>query len=239
MSGMPSKVLVVDDEMQIRRFLRASLVAHDCEVVEAATGEEGLKLCAVEEPDAVVLDLILPDVNGLEILKRLREWSQVPVIVLSAQDGDKTIIEALDVGADDFVTKPFKMAVFIARLRATCRNSRQVTGGEAANSSTLESGELTLDHAQHKCWVNDEEVALTPKEFELLSLLMKHEGKVLTHKMLLETVWGPANVDDREYLRVFIKQLRDKIEADPAKPKRILTEPGVGYRLSDPNGEKE
>lgn len=228
-----SKVLVLDDEIQTRRFLRVGLTHQAFEVVEAATGEEGLGLCAVEEPDILVLDLNLPDMNGLKVLKQLRDWSQVPVIVLSAEDGDKTIIEALDGGANDYVTKPFKMAVFMARLRANLRKSN--SGADQTTAAVIESGILKLDHPSHRCWKADKEIDLTPKEFELLALLMRHEGKVLTHKFLLETIWGPAYSEDREYVRVFIRQLREKIEEAPTEPKRILTEMGVGYRLTNPD----
>lgn len=230
-STAAAKVLVVDDEAQTRQFLRIGLEHLEFEVVAAESGESGLGQCAVEQPDIVVLDLNLPDMNGLEVLKRLREWSRVPVIVLSAEDGDRTIVEALDGGADDYVTKPFKMSVFMARLRANLRKSNGSDGGER-DSALIESGDLALDHGSRECRLGGEPVDLTPKEFELLSLLMKHEGKVLTHKFLLETIWGPANADDREYLRVFIKQLRVKIEDDPTDPRRILTEMGVGYRLT-------
>lgn len=224
------KVLVVDDEIETRRLLRIGLEHSGFDVTDAATGEEGLGQCAVENPDLVVLDMKLPDLSGLDVLKRLREWSEIPVIVLSAVDGDQTIIEALNGGADDYVTKPFKMTVLIARLHA---NLRKRASGEAA-PSVLSCGDIEVDFGRHTCRVRGKKVDLTPKEFELLGLLMKHEGKVLTHKFLLENVWGPANAEDREYVRVFIKQLREKVEADPAKPEYILTEMGVGYRLTDP-----
>lgn len=231
-SAAAPKVLVVDDEAQTRQFLRIGLEHLDFEVVDAASGENGLGLCAVEEPDIVVLDLNLPDMNGLEVLRRLREWSRVPVIVLSAEDGDRTIVDALDRGADDYVTKPFKMSVFMARLRANLRKNN-LGDADARGSAVLTCGELTVDQSSRECRVRGQVVDLTPKEFDLLSLLMKHEGKVLTHRFLLENVWGPANADDREYLRVFIKQLRVKVEDNPTKPKRILTEMGVGYRLAE------
>jgi len=227
------KVLVIDDEIETRRLLRIGLEHSDFEVVDAATGEDGLGLCALEEPDIVVLDMKLPDLGGLDVLKRLREWSDVPVIVLSAVDGDQTIIESLENGADDYVTKPFKMTLLVARLRA---NLRKRGSGEAA-SSALSCGSIDVDYGRRECQVKGRKVDLTPKEFELLGLLMKHEGKVLTHKFLLENVWGPANAEDREYVRVFIKQLREKIETDPTKPEYILTEMGVGYRLTDPEND--
>lgn len=230
---MASKVLVIDDEVQTRRFLRTGLAIDDLEVVDAGTGEDGLSLCAAEEPDIVVLDLKLPDVNGLDVLKRLREWSEVPVIVLSAEHDDGTIIDALDGGADDYVTKPFTMKVFMARLRANLRKALH-NDNDQKTMPVLQCGALKMDRASHKCWVGEEEVELTPKEFELLAMLMKHAGKVLTHKYLLENVWGPAHADDREYLRVFIKQLREKVENDPGEPCYILTEMGVGYRMADP-----
>lgn len=237
MSGVPSKILVIDDEPQTRRFLRASLSLQNCEVLEADTGEKGLRLCTLEQPEMIVLDVNLPDMHGLEVLRRLREWSNMPVIVLSVEDNDRTIIEALDSGADDYVTKPFKMAVFMARLRANFRAVQNSNNGTGAPDPVLQSGDLRIDLAQRRCWVGKREVDLTPKEFELLALLTRHAGKVLTHKFMLEQVWGPAHVDDVEYARVFIKQIREKIEDDPANPCRIVTETGVGYRLTEPDEE--
>lgn len=231
MHGMPSKVLIIDDEAQIRRFLRASLALQNCDVVEAPSGTEGLKQCTLEQPDLVVLDLNLPDIHGLEVLRRMREWSTTPVIVLSVEDNDKTVIEALDSGADDYVTKPFKMAVFMARLRAIIR-AAGAASIEVASDPVVAAGELKIDIAQRRCWLARKAIDLTPKEFDLLSLLTRHAGKVLTHKFLLENVWGPAHVADVEYARVFIKQLREKIEEDPGNPRRIVTETGVGYRLT-------
>lgn len=231
MSGIPSKVLVIDDEPQVRRFLKASLALQDCHVVEAQTGTDGLKMCTLEEPDLVVLDLNLPDMHGLEVLRRMREWSSAPVIVLSVENNDRTVIEALDSGADDYVTKPFKMAVFMARLRANYRAAAN-HGSDTAPSPMITAGDITIDVAQRRCRVAGKTVDLTPKEFDLLTLLARHAGKVLTHRFLLENVWGPAHVEDVEYARVYVKQLREKIEDDPARPKRLLTETGVGYRLS-------
>jgi two-component system KDP operon response regulator KdpE len=225
----PTRVLVVDDEPQILRFLRASLTASGFEVVEAATGAEALKQAAGEAPEIVVLDLGLPDMDGKDVIKKLREWSEVPIIVLSARAREAEKVEALDLGADDYVSKPFGMAELLARLRAALRHKMRSQG----ESPVVKVGDLKIDVARHKVARGETEIKLTPKEFDLLRLLALNAGKVVTHRQLLETVWGPAHRDDTAYLRVFIGQLRRKIDADDAAPSCIENAAGVGYRLRD------
>ncbi len=224
MSGR--RVLVVDDEPQIRRALRVGLTGHGYEVDLAASGEEALDLLAVAPPDVVILDLMLPGLSGLEVCRQLREWSQVPVIVLSAKGEEHDKVEALDLGADDYLTKPFGMDELLARIRAALRRA----AGEPA-SPVLESGELKLDQARRLVTSREREIHLTPTEYEMLRYLMANAGKVVTHRALLRTVWGPGYEGASQTLRVFIAQLRRKIEPDPARPSYIRTEPGVGYRF--------
>jgi two-component system KDP operon response regulator KdpE len=226
-------ILVVDDEQQIQRFLRPSLTAAGYHVVPAVTGAEALRLASQVAPDAVLLDLGLPDMDGKDVITRLRAWSDVPVIVLSARDREAEKIAALDLGANDYVGKPFGIGELLARLRAVLRQR----GTGAATSARLALGELTLDIEAHRATRAGQALRLTPKEFDLLALFMRHPGRVLTHRQILGTVWGPAHHDDTQYLRVFVGQLRQKIETDPAAPRIILTEPGIGYRIVDPSEE--
>lgn len=223
-----ASILVIDDEPQIRRYLRVSLEAHDFRILEAATAKEGLRLAALEKPDLMILDLGLPDMDGQEVIKRLREWSSMPVVVLSVRADEADKIAALDAGADDYVTKPFGTGELLARLRAALRH----TIGAAAGQPVFTSGPLRVDLEKRQVAVNGDAVKLSPKEYDLLRLLVQHAGKVLTHQFILRQVWGPAHEHDVQYLRVFARQLRQKIEADPAQPQLLLTEPGVGYRLS-------
>jgi two-component system KDP operon response regulator KdpE len=225
----PTRILVVDDEPQILRFLRASLTASGFEVVEAATGAEALKHAAADAPEIVVLDLGLPDMDGKDVIKKLREWSEVPIIVLSARAREAEKVEALDLGADDYVSKPFGIAELLARLRAALRH-RMRSQGEVP---VVKAGDLRVDVARHKVTRGEAEIRLTPKEFDLLRLLALNAGKVVTHRQLLETVWGPAHRDDTAYLRVFIGQLRRKIDADDGALSCIENAAGVGYRLRD------
>ncbi len=229
-AGAPVVVLVVDDDPPIRRFLKAGLESDGYSLVEATTGHEGIAQAATRSPDLVLLDLGLPDVDGFEVVRRIREWSTVPIIVLTArgQEGDK--VRALDGGADDYVTKPFSMAELHARMRVALRHRVNASGGE---SGVIDVGELQLDLARRRVSVAGAEVRLTPIEYRLLATLARHAGRVLTHEHLLREVWGPGYTSQHHYLRVYMAQLRHKIERDPARPKLLLTEPGVGYRLRE------
>jgi len=220
------RVLVVDDEVQIRRFLRIGLDANGYRVYETDTGQDALVKAAQVRPDLVILDLGLPDINGLDVLKRLREWTQTPVIILSVHDADQDKVAALDAGADDYLTKPFSMNELMARMRVAQRHSRP-----EPDSPVFTVGNIQVDLARRIVTVGGEPVKLTPTEFALLRLMIQHAGKVLTHRQILREVWGPEYVDETHYLRVYFGQLRQKLEADPARPKVFLTEPGVGYRL--------
>ena len=222
------KVLVVDDEPQIRRFLRASLQSHDYTVIEAENGKEGLRVCTVQKPDLLILDLGLPDMDGLEVIKMVREWSQIPIIVLSIRSDDVDKIEALDRGANDYVTKPFSMGELLARMRAALR---QGAGGGGEEAAVVTAGDISIDLAKRLITLGGTPVKLSRKEYDLLKILAAHPGKVITHQQLLQEVWGPAYVEETQYLRVYIGQLRQKLERDPAAPKHLITEPGVGYRL--------
>ncbi len=221
------KVLIVDDEPQIRRFLRASLQAHDYGVIEAENGKEAIKACTVQKPDLVILDLGLPDIDGLDVLKTLREWSTVPVIVLSIRSDDQDKIGALDRGANDYVTKPFSMGELLARMRVALRQGR----GDADAGPVVVAGDIGIDLAKRLVTFAGQPIKLSRKEYDLLRILASHPGKVITHQQLLQEVWGPAYVEETQYLRVYIGQLRQKLERNPAEPQRLITEPGVGYRL--------
>jgi two-component system KDP operon response regulator KdpE len=224
-----AQVLIVDDEVQIRRFLRISLEANGYHVHETASGEEAIVRTAQLRPDLVILDMGLPDLDGLEVLKRLREWTQTPVIILSVRDSDRDKVAALDAGADDYLTKPFSVDELMARIRTAQRHAQP-----QSEEVIFTSGQLQVDLTRRLVSVNDEPVKLTPTEYALLRLLIQHAGRVLTHQQILRTVWGPEYVNETHYLRVYFAQLRQKIEANPALPEIILTEPGVGYRLNNP-----
>jgi two-component system, OmpR family, KDP operon response regulator KdpE len=221
------RVLIVDDEPQIRRFLRTSLSAHGFRVIEASCGREAITLTATERPELVLLDLGLADMDGLEVIHRLREWSTVPIIVVSVRGQEAVKVNALDSGADDYVTKPFGMGELLARIRAALRHRLQAEVDEPV----FRSSGLSVDLVRRVVMVESREVKLTPKEYDLLRVLVTHAGKVITHQHLLREVWGPASLYETHYLRVYIGQLRQKLEPDPARPWYILTEPGVGYRL--------
>jgi two-component system KDP operon response regulator KdpE len=226
MNDKPS-VLVIDDEVQIRRLLRACLEAEGYRVLESATGQEGIAQAASNPPDVVLLDLGLPDMDGMNVLKRLREWSHVPVVVLSVRDRQEDKVDALDNGADDYVTKPFGAAELLARLRVAQRHSTPIAESPAFRSSGLE-----VDFVTRVVKRNGQVVKLTATEYSLLTFFVKHAGKVLTHRQILKEVWGPGYVEQTHYLRVYVAHLREKLEPDPSKPRLINTEPGVGYRLS-------
>ncbi len=223
-------VLVVEDEPQVLRFLRASLGAHGYRLVEATSGERALVEAATRIPDIVLLDLGLPDVDGVEVARRLREWSAVPLIVLSARGQESDKIRALDAGADDYLTKPFGVGELLARMRVALRHAARVAAG--VGESAFETGELRVDLAARRVLVKGEEVRLTRTEYNLLATLAKHAGKVLTHRQLLREVWGPGATGQSHYLRVYMGQLRHKLEEDAARPRYLLTETGVGYRLA-------
>lgn len=225
-----TRILVVDDEPAIMRFLKPALEADGYEVSTAASVDEAVRRIARAVPEIVVLDLGLPDGDGKDVIRVVRQWSDVPIVVLSARDREAEKIEALDLGADDYVNKPFGVGELMARLRAALRHR-----GQARNEAeVLEVGDLEIDTARHRVTRKEAEVKLTPREFELLVLLARHAGKVMTHRQLLTAVWGAAHVEDTQYLRVYIGQLRQKIEDDPDEPKIILTELGIGYRLAEP-----
>jgi two-component system KDP operon response regulator KdpE len=224
-----ARILVVDDEGQIRKFLRISLTAHGYEVIEAVRGEDAIRKCAMERPDLVVLDLGLPDMDGQAVIAAIREWSAVPILVLSVRAGEMDKVEALENGANDYVTKPFGIAELIARTRVLLR-ARPVEPG-AAEATIYEEGGLRVDYPGRRVWVDGEEVKLTRKEFDLLRLLTRDAGKVLTHEHLLGEVWGKAYVKETQYLRVHLGRLRQKLRDNPNAPRFLWTEPGVGYRL--------
>ncbi len=219
-------VLVVDDELQIRRLLRACLEGDGYRVQEAGSGQEGINNAAQHPPDLVVLDLGLPDMDGFAVLKRLREWTRVPVVVLSVRDREEDKVTALDLGADDYVTKPFGPAELLARLRVARRHVLP-----ANDCPKFSSGDLQMDLTARVVKVSGREIRLTVTEYSLLRLLVLHAGKVLTHAQILREVWGPGYEEQTHYLRVYVAHLREKLETDPAKPRLIITEPGVGYRL--------
>jgi two-component system KDP operon response regulator KdpE len=229
MSEAAIRVLVVDDEPQILRVLRTSLTANGFTVIEAATAAEALRHAAADAPDVIVLDLGLPDMDGKEVIRALREWSETPVIVLSARAREAEKIEALDLGADDYVNKPFGIGELMARLRTALRHRLRRQG----ETPVFRNGELSVDLARRLVKRGEETLHLTPKEFELLRVLVQHAGKVVTQRQILQAVWGPAHVEDAAYLRVYVGQLRRKLEPDPDAPSLIETEAGVGYRLRD------
>ncbi len=226
MSDPGVRVLVVDDERAIRRFLRVPLEAHGHVVFEAASGSEALAAVVSARPDLIILDLGLPDIDGIEVTRRLREWTQTPIIILSVREGEADKVAALDLGADDYLTKPFGVGELLARMRAALRRA---TPGTVEPVFT--NGELAVDLAQRLVTVAGREVQLTPTEYDLLRVLVTHAGKVLTHSQLLRQVWGVAYTQESHLLRVNISNLRRKIEREPARPRYIITEPGVGYRL--------
>lgn len=230
MTNVSPTVLVIEDEIPIRRFLRASLPTHGYRLKEADTGEGGLQQAAMYRPDLIILDLGLPDIDGLEVTKRLREWANTPIIVLSARGREDDKIAALDAGADDYLTKPFGMGELLARLRVALR--RVSTMRSATADPVFCVGDLKVDLLRRQVWVNQAEIHLTPIEYKLLAALVQDAGKVLLHRHLLCAVWGPDAAQESHYLRVYMGMLRHKIEPNPTRPRYLLTEPGVGYRLT-------
>ncbi len=231
MSEIPASVLVVDDEIQIRRFLRTGFELDGFQVHEAETGAEALRTATLKPSDLVILDLGLPDMDGADVLERLRAWSSVPLIVLSVRSSEAEKVRLLELGADDYVVKPFGMAELLARAHSAMRRQLRVARGELI----IKFGPLAIDFAARAVSVNDQRLTLTPKEYRLLQILAQHSGNVVTHQFLLREIWGNEHVDDTHYLRIFVRKLRRKIEADPTQPRILLTELGVGYRLVAPD----
>jgi two-component system, OmpR family, KDP operon response regulator KdpE len=228
-----AKILIVDDAQQVRRVLRTALSAEGYTIFEAGTGEEALELFRMTPPDAILLDVNMPGMTGLETCQEIRRHSDVPILMLTVRNAERDKVLALDAGADDYVVKPFGMQELLARLRAALRRR-----GALAKLTNFESKPLAVDFEARRVTANGKEVHLTPKEFELLKQLIVNAGKPLTHRRLLQTVWGPDYGDEPEYLRVMVNQLRKKIESDPAKPKLVLTEPWVGYRFQPPKEKR-
>ena len=225
MSNHTKKVLVIDDELQIRRFLKVALEPHGYSLIEASSGSEGLVGATTHRPDLIILDLGLPDIAGLEVLARLREWNDKPIIILSVRDDEASIVAALDGGADDYLTKPFSIGELLARMRLASRKT------PSASEPTVTVGDLIVDIAKRSVTKKGQEIKLTVTEFSLLSVLIRHCGKVLTHSQILKSIWGPNSAEHVQYIRVYIGHLRQKIEDDPSQPRYIVTEPGVGYRF--------
>lgn len=221
-------ILVIDDELQIQRAIRTILTEKGFRVSTASRGEEGLALAAANEPDIVILDLGLPDMDGVEVCTRLREWTQTPIIILSVRDSERDKVSALDRGADDYLTKPFGIEELLARVRVALRHS---ASRKSEPGKVFQAGPITIDLAWHIVKRSNEEIKLTGTEYKLLAYLASNHGRVLTHQSILTNVWGPADADHTEYLRVYMRQLRKKLEADPEQPQYILTEPGIGYRF--------
>lgn len=223
------EILIIEDDPQIRRFLRATFTAEQYRFHEALTAEEGIAQAAARQPDLIVLDLGLPDRDGLEVIHKVREWSQIPIVVLSARGQEKDKIQALDSGADDYVSKPFAVGELLARIRAALRRAAAIS--DSAAGAVFRAGRIEVDLEKRIVRVAGREVHLTPIEYKLLQTLIRHAGKVITQRQLLSEVWGPQHTEEAQYLRVYMAQLRRKLEIDPARPKHLLTESGVGYRL--------
>jgi two-component system, OmpR family, KDP operon response regulator KdpE len=231
MPELKPTILVIEDEPPLQKFLRVTLEAHEFKVILADAGEHALRHAAMAMPDLVILDLGLPDIDGIEVTRRLREWSAIPIIVVSARGKEQDKVVALDAGADDYLTKPFSVGELLARVRVALRHV--AAANQATGDPVFQTGALKVDLSRREVTADGKPVRLTPNEFKLLALLVKHAGKVLTHRQLLRDVWGPGSSEETHYLRVYMNQLRQKIEQEPSRPKYLLTEPGVGYRLID------
>ncbi|MBP1749918.1 MAG: chemotaxis protein CheY [Deltaproteobacteria bacterium] len=229
MTETKESILLIEDEPQMRRFLRVTLQTHGYRLIEASSGQEGLAEGTTRNPDLVLLDLGLPDMDGLEIVQRFREWSEVPIIIISAREQEEDKVKVLDAGADDYLTKPFGAGELLARIRVALRHRALQSAGQ--REILFISGDLKVDLASRQVFIKDEEIHLTPIEYRLLAVLIKHAGKVVTHKLLLKEVWGPVYTDQQQYLHVYMAQLRKKVESDPARPRLLINEPAVGYRL--------
>ncbi len=233
-SGGKARVLVIDDEPEIRRAVQLGLASGEFTVAWAPNGQRGLEMVAQWHPDVVLLDLSLPDMDGIEVTRALRSWSAVPILILSVRSGDADKITALELGADDYLTKPFSMGELRARISVALRHAAHAATGGAGDGARFTTAGLALDFARRQVLVDEHEVHLTPTEYEVLKYLAMHAGQVVTHRTLLRAVWGPDYEDEAHYLRVFIGQLRRKIEPEPGRPRYLLTEPGIGYRLRSP-----
>ncbi len=225
------RILIIEDEQEIRRFLRVSLGSHGYRLTESDTGREGVMQAATQQPDLIILDLGLPDIDGMEVIRQVRDWSPMPIIILSARGQEHEKVQALDAGADDYLTKPFSVGELVARIRVALRHASQ---GTEAGEPVFTLDGLRVDLARRQVFVEQEEIHLTPIEYRLLTTMIRYAGRVITHRQLLKEVWGPDSVFETHYLRVYMAQLRRKIESDPARPRFLLTEPGVGYRLAAP-----
>jgi len=228
MAKTDAVIIVIEDDPAIRRFLRTGLSSQGFSVFEADTGKQGIIEAGIRKPDLIILDLGLPDMDGSQVIKAIREWSSIPIIILSARSSEQTKIDALDAGADDYLTKPFGFGELLARIRVALRHATRSFESEA---EVFTSGHLKIDLLNRIVSVDGTEVHLTPIQFRLLTVLVQHAGKVLTHKQILKQVWGPSYQENAHYLRIYMSQLRHKLEADPTQPKHLLTESGVGYRL--------
>lgn len=229
MSKIEPVIVVIEDDPPIRRFLRTSLSTQGFTVHEAESGKQGIVEAGVRKPDLLILDLGLPDINGIDVIKAVRSWSEIPIIILSARNGEQQKIDALDAGADDYLTKPFGFGELLARIRVALRHANRTY--EQVQNDVFQTANLQMDLLNRIVKIDNQEVHLTPIQYRLLSVLVKHAGKVLTHQQILKEVWGPSYKENSHYLRIYMSQLRQKLEADPTQPKFLLTESGVGYRL--------
>ncbi len=227
MAKKKNTILVIEDELSIRKILAISLETAGYKMIECDNGREGIRLSASVKPELVLLDLGLPDIDGQEVIDGIRQWSQVPIIVCSVRNTDKEIINALSSGADDYITKPFNPDVLLARIHTNLRKAAAHEAGEPE----LANGEIRMDLVRHEVFMDSQKILLTPKEYELLRYFLINRGKMLTHKQILKEVWGNAHMEDMQYLRVYVRQLREKIEPVPTQPRYIITEPGIGYRM--------
>ncbi|MEC4750094.1 response regulator [Methylomicrobium sp. Wu6] len=229
MTALKPKIIVIEDDPPIRRFLRTALDTHGFEIFEAATGKQGVVEANIRKADLIILDLGLPDMDGVSVVKAVRAWSEMPIIVLSARSAEAHKIEALDAGADDYLTKPFGLGELLARIRVALRHAS--IPPEQTEAGVFMTGNLSVDLINRRVYNGDQEIHLTPIQYRLLTVLIKHAGKILTHRQILKEVWGPNSIESPHYLRIYMSQLRHKLETDPAQPKYLLTESGVGYWL--------
>jgi len=229
MADKKSTILVIEDEPPIRKLLGISLENAGYKMVECDSAREGIRLAASVKPELILLDLGLPDLDGKEVIRQIRGWSQMPIIICSVRSDDKEVIAALDLGADDYITKPFNPDVLLARVHANLRKAATQQAGEPE----LQNGRIRMDLVRHEVWIDGNKITFTPKEYDLLRYFLIHRGKMLTHRQLLSDVWGAAHAEDMQYLRVYVGQLREKIEPHPPLPRYVITEPGIGYRMED------